>query len=133
MTKTISQKIVFKNTTASTLYDLYMDAKKHSEITGVPAVISQKTGSDFNIYDGYITGKNLQLIKDHLIVQSWRGNDWDCEDLDSTFIMKFEQKGKDTIIKMTHANVPSKHVEGISKGWHEYYWEPWKNYLLEKR
>ena len=39
MVKTITQKVVFKNTTPQQLYELYMDAKKHTESTGVPANI----------------------------------------------------------------------------------------------
>ena len=32
MTKTIVQKITFKNTTTDELYKLYMDEQKHSEV-----------------------------------------------------------------------------------------------------
>ncbi len=40
MPKTIIQKIVFRNTTAKDLYDLYMNSKKHSISTGARATIS---------------------------------------------------------------------------------------------
>lgn len=133
MAKTITQKIVFKNTTAKVLYDMYMNEKKHSELTGGPTKITSKIGAAYSVYDGYITGKNLHLIKDSLIVQTWRGSDWKKTDGDSIFILKFEQKEKDTVIKMIHANVPSEHVKGIKKGWDEFYWEPWKKYLNDKK
>ena len=48
MTKTITQKVVFKNTTSKKLYDLYMDAKQHSAITGGPAKITAKEGTNFS-------------------------------------------------------------------------------------
>jgi activator of HSP90 ATPase len=130
MTKTITQNVVFKNAKTSVLYSMYLDSKHHKAITvGHPATISAKEGSKFTVYDGYITGKNLQLIKDELIVQSWRGSDWSKKDADSTFIMLFEQKGKDVIIHMTHANLPDKHADDIKQGWIDYYWKPWKKYL----
>lgn len=129
MPKTIVQKVVFKNTTAKALYDLYMDAKKHSLVTGAPAKISAKEGSKYSAHDGYINGKNLQLVKDKLIVQSWKAQDWDKEDIDSTFIILLEPKGKDVILHMTHANVPDKHSAGVKSGWNDYYWKPWKKYL----
>jgi len=130
MAKTITESVVFKNTKTSTLYSQYLDSKHHSALTGGnPAKISAKEGAKFSAYGGYIIGKNLQLIKDKLIVQAWFGTDWDKSDIESTFIMLFEQKGKDAVIHMTHANVPDKHVKGIKQGWIDYYWTPWKEYL----
>jgi activator of HSP90 ATPase len=132
MTKTITQKVVFKNTTAKALYDLYMDAKKHSTATGGPAKISAKEGTKYSVHGGYITGKNLHLLKDKLIVQTWRAKEWSKDDVDSTFIIKLEPKGKDVVLQMIHAHIPTKHVDGIKKGWNTHYWEPWKQYLAGK-
>src|SRR5581483_10404284 len=124
----------FKNTKAGTLYSQYLDSKQHAALTGGnPAKISAKEGTKFTAWGGFILGTNLQLIKDELIVQSWRGSDWAKSEADSTFIMLFEQKGKDAIIHMTHANVPNKHVGGIKQGWVDYYWTPWKEYLLSAK
>lgn len=132
MTKTIVQKIIFRNVTADALYDLYMNARKHTMATGARAKITAKEGSRFSAHENYITGKNLQLIKNRLIVQSWRATDWEKEDADSTFIIYLEPKGKNTVLHATHANIPVKHVDGINKGWHQYYWEPWRKLLAGK-
>ena len=64
-----------------------------------------------------------------MIVQSWRSGDFKPGDLDSTFILQFEKKGKDTLIHMVHANVPDHAYKGIKSGWNDYYWKPWKKYL----
>jgi activator of HSP90 ATPase len=130
MVKTISQKIAFKNTKPEILYNMFLNGRHHSAITGGAAKISSKEGVIFSVYDGYAAGRNLQLIKDKLIVQSWFASDWAKGEPDSTFILLFEQKGKDTIISMTHANVPDEHVAGIKKGWADFYWKPWKKYLI---
>ncbi len=132
MTHTITQKVLFKNTNTKELYDLYMDAEKHSRIIGDTVKITDKEGTSFKAYNTYITGKNLQLIKDTLIVQSWRADDWDDEAIDSTFIIKLESKGKDVVLKMTHANVPEKQAQGLKKGWNDFYWKPWKDHLKRK-
>ena len=129
MSKTIAQKILFKNTTPKVLYDLYMDAKKHSDVTGGKAVITKKEGTKFSAYNKYITGKNLQLIKDKLIVQSWRASDWQESDMDSTFILSFTQKGNDVVMEMVHANVPDEQAKSLTTGWDEYYWKPMKAVL----
>ena len=132
MSKTIVQKIVFKNTTAAILYDLYMNAKKHSLVTGAPAKISAKQGSKYTAHGNYITGKNLRLVKNRLIVQTWRAQGWEKNDLDSTFIIELEPKDKDVILYVTHANLPDKHAGHIAKGWHDHYWNPWKMHITGK-
>ncbi len=129
MATTILQKIVFKNTTVETLYNLYMDAKKHSDVIMAPVNIQNKEGASFTAYDDYITGKNLQLIPGKLIVQSWWASDWNEKETISTFILLLEQKGKDAIANMTHANVPDEQYNSIKEGWDQFYWKPWKEYL----
>ncbi|HEX7415369.1 MAG TPA: SRPBCC domain-containing protein, partial [Bacteroidia bacterium] len=126
------QKVVFKNTTAKVLYELYMDAKKHSLVTGAPVKITPKEGTSYSAHGDYITGKNLCLVKDKLIVQTWRASDWDKTDTESIFIIRLEPKGKNVVLQMTHANVPKKQADEIKKGWHTYYWEPWKKHLAGK-
>ncbi len=133
MAKTIVQKVVFKNTTPKALYSLYMDSKKHSLTTGAPAKITDKEGAKYTAHGDYITGKNLQLIPDKLIVQTWRASDWSKDDVDSTFIIHLETKGKNVLLHAIHANIPDEQVKDINDGWHEYYWEPWKKYLEENR
>jgi len=126
---TIIQKKVFKNTQSGALYELYMNAGLHSLITDGPVEISDKVGSSFKAFGGYITGKNLMLVRNQLIVQLWRGADWDEKDSDSVFVISLEQKGKDTLLDMVHANVPGNKEAGLSKGWKEHYWNPWKQHL----
>ena len=129
MVKNIIQEIVFQNTTPSDLYDLYMNAEKHSIIAGSAVTIDDKEGSAFSAHQGYITGKNLQLIKDKLIVQAWRAVNWDQTAVDSTFIIYLAGQGNDVVLKMTHANVPDDSAADIEKGWFDHYWNPWKQYL----
>lgn len=131
--KTLTQKVVFKNTTPEQLYDLYMDSKLHSLVTGDTAKITKKEGAAFTAYGNYIAGKNLQLVPGKLIVQSWRGTDFKKADMDSTFILQFEKKGNDAILHMVHANVPDAEAEGIKSGWTDFYWTPWKAYLAEQK
>ncbi len=129
MSKTIVQDVLFKNTTPKQLYDLYMDGEKHSIATGAPANITATEGSSYSAHNGYITGKNLQLIKDRLIVQTWRAQSWSSDDIDSTFIIYLEPQGADVLLHAVHANVPDNAMESLNAGWHKMYWEPWKLYL----
>ena len=130
MPKTITQKVVFKNAKASVLYSMYLDSRHHTKLTGNnPARISAKEGAKFSAHGGYCWGKNLQLVKDKLIVQSWRAADWSKSDMDSTFILSFEQNKNDAVLNMIHANVPDNQAAPLKDGWNEFYWRPWKKYL----
>jgi len=133
MAKTIEQKVAFKNTTPKKLYDLYMNAKLHSLIAGGPVKISNKAGANFSAHGGWIIGKNLHLVKDKLIVQSWRGADWSKDHPDSIFMISLESKGKDVVLYAVHANLPDKAVAGITKGWYDHYGIPGNNILPENR
>lgn len=132
MAKTIVQKVVFKNTSPEKVYDLYMNAKQHSFVTGAPAKISNKVGSSFSAHGSYIAGKNLHLIKNELIVQTWRAESWSKNDQDSIFIIGLEKKGNDVVLNAIHVNVPDKEEPSLKKGWFDHYWNPMKDHLAGK-
>lgn len=100
-----------------------MDSKKHSEFTGGVAKISRKVGGKFLVYDGYATGKNLELIPDTKIVQSWRASDWDEAHV-SQVVFVIESSKTGCTLTFTHANVPEEHFSSIKKGWIDFYWIP---------
>jgi activator of HSP90 ATPase len=133
MANQISQKITFKKTKPKALYNLYMNAKKHSLIAGSPVIISPKVGAAFSAHGGYITGKSIYNAKDKIIVQYWRAKDWTAEEPDSVFTIILEPKGKDTVLHAIHANIPESKVDSIAKGWHDHYWSPWKQHLAGKK
>jgi len=57
MSKTIQQKILFKNTAANDLYDLYMNQKKHTAVIGGEVKISEKEGTRSPLMVITATGK----------------------------------------------------------------------------
>ena len=81
----------------------------------------------------HITGTFLSLVPGKLIVQTWRGSDWKRSDLDSVLILAFSRRQRGARLAMVHANVPDAHARSITKGWHTYYWQPWKKYLRRRR
>ena len=74
-TTTITQKVVIP-ASPEEVYDAFMDAKKHSAFTGAKATSDAKVGGEFSAWDGYITGKNLELEKGKRIVQEWITTEW---------------------------------------------------------
>lgn len=130
-TKTIRQIVSF-DATPEEVYEAYMDSKKHSQFTGAKAKVSRKIGGSFSAYEGELTGKNLKLIPDRLIVQKWR-----CETEDqqwpkkhfSKLTLKLAKAKKGTKLTMIHAGVPSICAKDINSGWKKFYWQPMKKLL----
>jgi activator of HSP90 ATPase len=70
------EQTVFFDATPDAIYDALLDPRKHSEFTGSPATTSARVGATFTAWDGYITGKNLELVKGRKIVQEWKTTEW---------------------------------------------------------
>ena len=127
-TKDIRQTVTFK-TDAHEVFELLMDAKKHSELAGGEAKISRRAGGKFNI-GGYIEGVTLELIPDEKIVQSWRYEDWPKGHF-SKATFSFKEAGGKTKMTFAQAGVPAQFYDDIKQGWIDYYWTPMKK-ILEK-
>lgn len=111
------------------VYDAYVDPKKHAAFTGSTATGTQRVGAKFTAWDGYISGKYLQLEKGKKIIQEWTTSEWPAEHPPSIVELTFRAKGKGTELTMVHSKVPSEQAESYAKGWTDYYWEPLKAYF----
>ena len=131
MINIIQQSVTFRAAPAA-LFELYMDAEKHSAATGSKAVISKLPGRRFTAFDGVLSGRNLLIVPRRMIVQSWRASHWKKSDIDSTLILRFTPKGKRGRIDLVHVNVPQQDYRGVMQGWKKYYWRPWRNYLARR-
>ncbi|RPJ05241.1 MAG: hypothetical protein EHM36_08605 [Deltaproteobacteria bacterium] len=115
------------------LFDMYLDPEIHAAITGAPVTIGVTPGSEFQAFDGMLSGTILQVMAKRLIVQSWRAGHWPTDVIDSTLILTFWPEGENSgRIELTHVNVADDDFAGVSQGWEEYYWVPWRNYLERK-
>ncbi len=129
MSKPIHQTVTFK-ASPHDVYEALMDEKKHAVFSNSAAKISRVVGSEFMAYDGYITGKNIELIPDQKIVQSWRAMDWPEGHFSMvTFLLTSIPEG--TRLNFIHTGVPDGTEEEFTQGWIDNYWEPMKK-MLEK-
>ena len=121
-TKTIRQTARF-NANPEDIYKALMNSIIHSKFSGGKAIISNKVGGNFSVYDGYCSGKNLELVPSQKIVQLWRASDW-AEGHFSTATFTFVKTKKGTKLSFVQTGVPVEHYEEIKKGWIDYYWTP---------
>jgi activator of HSP90 ATPase len=82
------------------------------------AVMSTEAGSEFSMWDGSITGKNLEFIADKKIVQEWYFGD-KPESSIVTIILHPDKQG--TSAELRHTNIPDEDFEDISQGWDNSY------------
>ncbi len=131
MTKPIVQSVTLK-ASARELYEIYTDSKKHSGATGQRASVSKKVGGKFSAFDGRISGRNLVVVPNRMIVQAWRATHWKKTDLDSILITTFSDAPGGGRIDLVHVGVPQHDHKGVTEGWPNYYWKPWRAYLKQR-
>jgi activator of HSP90 ATPase len=127
VSRTIRQSVTFK-VTPHQVYEALMDSRQHAAFTGDEAQISQEVGGEIMAFGGYVTGKNLELIPDEKIVQTWHASDWPAgHDSQVTFLLSPVPGG--TRLRFTHHGVPDQQLESVKQGWIDYYWTPLKAML----
>jgi len=128
---TIKQKTLIP-ATPDEVYDAFMEAKKHSAFTGSKATSDPKVGGEFTVWDGYISGRNLELVKGKRIVQEWSTTDWPDKFPPSRLELTFKEAKGGTEISMIHSNVPAEQADDLAEGWNEFYWKPMKEYFTKR-
>jgi activator of HSP90 ATPase len=130
-TRTIKQTR-FLPAKALDVYDALLDAGKHAEFTGSKATCEPKVGGKFTAWDGYISGKNLELEKGKRIVQEWKTTEWPRNYPPSVVEFSFRAKGSGTELTMVHSKVPAEQADSYEQGWIDFYWKPLKEYFEMK-
>ncbi len=110
------------------VYDALMDARRHAAFTGAGAALGRRIGDPFSVYDGALSGMNLDLRRDRRIVWAWRSSDWPYGHYSKVTISLSRAK-RGTRLTLTHSGVPARERSSISRGWHRYYWDPLSRYL----
>lgn len=86
--------------------------------SGEEAVMSTEPGSEFSMWEGSISGKNLEFQKDRLIKQQWYFGDNPEE---SIVTIKLHPHEKGTSVELRHTNIPDEDYEDIVEGWNNVY------------
>jgi activator of HSP90 ATPase len=94
--------------------------------TGYPAEMEPIPGKEFSLWEGDITGKNLEIIPGKKIVQEWYFND--PQNI-SIVTIELEDEKKGTRINLLHSNVPEIAFDNMVYGWKEYFFGALKKYL----
>jgi activator of HSP90 ATPase len=114
--------------TPDEIYDAWLSSEGHSKMTGGAAEVSNSVGGGFEVWDGYIQGKNVELIPTSRIVQEWRTTEFEDSDEDSLLEIVLASSGEGTLITIRHSNLPD-HGMQYKQGWIDAYFVPMKAYF----
>ena len=114
--------------TAKQIYTAWLSSDEHTNMTGGKATISDKIGDNFTAWDGYIEGRNMELVPFNKILQSWRTSQFDKDEEDSQIEIQLSEFNGETELTLIHTNVPE-NGEHYIKGWDKSYFQPMKIYF----
>lgn len=86
--------------------------------TGSEAIMSTDPNSEFSLWDGSISGRNIEFETNKKIVQKWYFGD-QPEDSIVTIILHPDKHG--TSAELRHTNIPDTDFEDMVEGWNESY------------
>jgi uncharacterized protein YndB with AHSA1/START domain len=113
---------------AEEVYAAWMDSEGHSAMTGSPARVTANVGEDFEAWDGYIHGTNLEIDPPRRILQSWRTSEFEDSDEDSLLEVVFEPSSVGTKVTIRHSKLPE-HGMQYQQGWRDSYFTPMKQFF----
>ena len=116
------------------VYAAWLDSKEHAEFTGGHATIEPGVGGAHTAWDGYISGRHVELVPGKKIVQTWRTSEFPAEAVDSRLELQFEPRGpggNETTLTLIHTEIPVGQGALYKEGWGEHYFEPMRAYFEE--
>ncbi len=96
--------------------------------TGEKAEMSTEPGSEFSMWNGSISGKNIEFVPDQLIVQEWYFGDREER---SIVTIKLHPHKKGTSVEMHQTNVPDEDFDDLLQGWNESYFAPLNEFFTQ--
>lgn len=112
------------------VYAALTDEKEFAAFSQAPARFDAGEGQAFSLFGGAITGRTIELVPDHRIVQAWRSGDWP-PGLYSIARFELIPAGQGTHLVFDQGAYPVSDYAGLVSGWHLHYWERLKKYFAK--
>ena len=86
--------------------------------SGYPAQMEDKVGFVFSLWEGDLTGVNLEVQVNKLLVEEWFFGEQEEQSIVRIALKKNNNK---TLVELDHSNIPNEAYDEITEGWREYY------------
>ena len=94
--------------------------------TGAEASMKEEVGSEFSLFDGDISGTNLEFVPNQKIVQEWDFGEQEDKSI-VTIILRPDRRY--TKIELHHTNIPDEAFEDMEHGWNTFYFGSLKEFF----
>ena len=94
--------------------------------SGYPAKMDQEPGSEFEIWDGDISGKVIRHVPYSEVVQQWY---FDSQKEPSVVTVKIHPGRNDVSVELRHTNIPDEVYDEFVTGWDEHFFGAIKDFL----
>ncbi len=112
------QKSYRINAEPSDVYSALTNPKTIELWSGYPAEMSVEPGSEFSLWEGDITGRNIEFEENRKVVQEWYFGD---QPEKSIVTINIRPDGESSVVTVEQTNIPDEEFAGIAEGWREYY------------
>ena len=96
--------------------------------TGEVAEMSTEPNTEFSLWDGSITGMNLEFDTSKKIVQQWYFGD---QAEPSIVTIKLHPAPQGTSVELIHTNIPDEAFDDITEGWNAAYFGALQEFYRE--
>lgn len=86
--------------------------------TGEPAEMSTEPNSEFSLWEGSITGRNIAFEEGKKIEQEWYFGE---QETPSIVTIKLHPHKLGTSVELRHTNIPDEEFDAITEGWTDSY------------
>ncbi len=118
---------------AERVFRAWLSTEGHAAMTGSPAKVEPRVGGTFMAWDGYISGKTLELKPYTRIVQAWRTTEFPAESPDSRVEIQLTESNGETQLKLIHTNIPEGQADSYKQGWEDFYFKPMREYFSKSK
>lgn len=109
---------------------LLTDAKLIRKWSGGAAVVENKVGGRFEMFDGWVNGEVLRTEENEL-TYTWRVSEWpdEVKPTEVHYLLKADEAGTNVIVH--HTGFPSEEEMNSHKnGWTDYFFEPMEDFIM---
>ena len=104
-------------------YELLTNGAKFGDVTGQPGKGGGGEGAIFELFGGWLTGRQIELAKNERITQAWRFRDWQ-PGVYSVVRFTLAPEGTGTKLTMDQDGVPDDVYEHVRTNWKGFYFDP---------
>jgi len=94
--------------------------------SGYPAQMDAREGTEFSIFEGDISGRNIKITENRQLVQEWYFGDRQEESIVTINLIPHQSGTK---VTLEQTNVPDEASEEFEEGWRDSYWGAIKEFF----